>query len=154
LLTVGLRLPLREQLTVLWILVLASLVEVGLRTVSFNQVARWFRVSLITDSTDNPNTPGTPDFDETERRQIRNVLRVMHYWPFAKGSCLRQSILLAYLLRRREPVVRLGVSRQDDEIVAHAWVDICGISLGHIDGYAAMEKGPVSGSPSSLDETD
>lgn len=154
LLTVGLRLPLREQLTVLWILVLAFLVEVGLRTVSFNRVARWFRVSLTTDSADNPDSPGPPDFDETEQRQIRNVLRVMPHWPLAKGSCLRQSILLAYLLRRRDPVIRLAVSRKGEDIVAHAWVELSGMTIGRLEGYEVLGREFGSRSPLSLDESD
>ena len=48
------------------------------------------------------------------------------------ATCLRQSLLLYWLLRRRglAPEIRLGVRKEDQKFDAHAWVELHGIALG------------------------
>jgi hypothetical protein len=48
------------------------------------------------------------------------------------ATCLRQSLLIYWILRRRglQPVVRLGVRKQpEDALDAHAWVELDGHPL-------------------------
>ncbi|WP_250447386.1 lasso peptide biosynthesis B2 protein, partial [Actinotalea sp. C106] len=56
------------------------------------------------------------------------ALRVLDRGPF-NGTCLRQSLLLAHLLRHRDPVLRVGVAKVDGAVRAHAWIEIDGASL-------------------------
>ena len=48
------------------------------------------------------------------------------------ASCLRQSLLVYFLLRRKGfgPALTLGVRRQSTILDAHAWVELGGVALG------------------------
>ena len=48
-----------------------------------------------------------------------------------EATCLRQSLLVYGLLRRRgsAPELKIGVRREDTAIAAHAWVELAGVSL-------------------------
>lgn len=48
------------------------------------------------------------------------------------ATCLRQSLLVYALLRRRglAPELKLGVRKQGDALDAHAWVELQGVALG------------------------
>jgi hypothetical protein len=48
------------------------------------------------------------------------------------ATCLRQALLVHWLLRRRgfSPELRLGVRKQADAVDAHAWVELQGVALG------------------------
>jgi hypothetical protein len=58
-------------------------------------------------------------------------------WPYRllplPSSCLRRSLVLAWLMRRRglDAAVRFGVRRESSGIEAHAWVTCDGIDVGH-----------------------
>jgi len=51
------------------------------------------------------------------------------------ATCLRQSLLLFWWLRRRglNPVIRIGVCKQDTALDAHAWVELDGSALAQGD---------------------
>ena len=48
------------------------------------------------------------------------------------ATCLRQALLVHWLLRRRgfSPELKLGVRKQADAFDAHAWVELQGVALG------------------------
>jgi len=50
------------------------------------------------------------------------------------ATCLRQALLLYWLLRRRglAPELKIGVRRQGDLLDAHAWVELDGHALGQM----------------------
>lgn len=48
-------------------------------------------------------------------------------WPFG-NTCLRRCLVLGRRLRRLDPVLRIGV-RRDEELVVHSWLEIAGRSL-------------------------
>jgi hypothetical protein len=48
-------------------------------------------------------------------------------WPFG-GTCLRRCLVLGRRLRMLDPVLRIGV-RRDDELVVHSWLEIGGRTL-------------------------
>lgn len=47
------------------------------------------------------------------------------------ATCLRQSLLLYWLLRRRglDPALKLGVLKEPEAFLAHAWVELGGRAL-------------------------
>jgi hypothetical protein len=51
---------------------------------------------------------------------------------FFRSTCLEQSLVLCWMLRRRgmSPVLRVGARKQAEHLEAHAWVEIDGIPLG------------------------
>ena len=58
---------------------------------------------------------------------------------FFRSTCLEQSLVLCWILRRRgmSPVLRVGARKDADRLEAHAWVEIDGIPLGDDGGQHA-----------------
>ena len=54
--------------------------------------------------------------------------RLLRRRPF-NPTCLRRALLGGYVLRRHAPVVRIGVAKTDKLVLAHAWVEVDGVSL-------------------------
>jgi hypothetical protein len=67
---------------------------------------------------------------ETARRLARLVSIAARHGPY-RASCLRQSLALWWLLRRRGMAadLRIGVRREQDQLQAHAWVEHHGEAL-------------------------
>lgn len=59
-------------------------------------------------------------------------------------TCLRQALLLDWLLRRRglASEIRLGVRKRDGDFDAHAWVELAGVALGQADLRHQAFAGP------------
>ena len=134
----GWSLPLVERLMVVRMLGLATIVEVGLRTMQLPPLAKALGVRLNW-SKQQAAPPGIPtSLGMTDRRKVTNILRVMRHWPFAEGTCLRQSLMLGRVLRRRHPELRIGVQDRGGGIVAHAWIELDGVALGGTDGYLPL----------------
>lgn len=63
------------------------------------------------------------------RRTCGRAARIVRYWPFG-DTCLRRALLVAAFHRDLNPSVVLGVRRGDDAtVLAHAWVEVAGLSL-------------------------
>ena len=82
------------------------------------------------------STPHTADADE-----LRSAERLARLTDIAgrRGAisvtCLRQSLLIYWLLRRRglAPELKLGVRKEQATFDAHAWVELQGVALGQSD---------------------
>ncbi len=137
-------LPLADRIAIVRMLGLATTIEIGLRTIRLPALARVLGVRLnwSNDPSSRPGIPGSLDADD--RRRLTNVIRVMRHWPFAEGTCLRQSLMLGRVLRDRHPLLRIGVQGRDGDIVAHAWVEMDGVALGGRDGYLPLGRFEVS----------
>ena len=134
----GWSLPLVERLVVVRMLGLATIVEVGLRTIRLPLLARALGVRLDW-SKQQAAPPGIPtSLGMSDRRKVTNVLRVMRHWPFAEGTCLRQSLMLGRVLKSLHPELRIGVQDRGRGIVAHAWIELDGVALGGSDGYLPL----------------
>jgi hypothetical protein len=61
------------------------------------------------------------------RRLARVTERIARLWPLG-SRCLQRSLVLLWLLKRRGVggQLRIGVRRNDDSLVAHAWIEIGG----------------------------
>ncbi|HKY49569.1 MAG TPA: lasso peptide biosynthesis B2 protein [Acidimicrobiia bacterium] len=131
-------LPFRDQLTLARMLGLAAIVEVGLRTVGLPRLATALGVKLnwAREPSSPPGIP--PSLREADRRNVTFVLRVMRHWPFAEGTCLRQSIILGRVLKDHAPLLRIGVQGRGGDIVAHAWIELDGVAMGGEDGYLPL----------------
>ncbi len=76
--------------------------------------------------------------DATELAQAQRKAELLsvagrHGWIAA--TCLRQSVLLEFLLQREglAAEIKIGVRKQDDLFDAHAWVELNGIPLAQDD---------------------
>lgn len=78
---------------------------------------------------------------------VRVCCAVASAWP-AGDTCLRRCLLLGHRLRQLDPVLRIGVRRdQDAAFAAHAWLEIDGVALDPASaGYAVL--GAANGAPS------
>jgi len=59
---------------------------------------------------------------------VRRCVRIAAQWGPYRATCLRQSLVLRWLLQwaRVPAVLRLGVRRHSGEFSAHAWVEVAG----------------------------
>lgn len=94
--------------------------------------------------------PATPRRDSTGAngageiaRAVRSTRRVVRQWPFGKGPCLRESLVLGHLLRRRSPSLQIGIANRSDGLRAHAWLTVDGQVLGESRGFRTF--GPLPG---------
>lgn len=78
----------------------------------------------------NRRTPSSSDM--TEACRLAELASIAGRHGLVDASCLRQSLLVYFLLRRRSlaPALMLGVRRQGSEMDAHAWVQLGDMALG------------------------
>lgn len=121
------RLRARERWVLLWMMIALPLLSLALGLVGYARTRRcmeWL----------SPHADRHPPSDE-ELRYAQGLARLADIagrrglW---RATCLRQSLLLYGILRRRglDPEIRLGVSRGDERLHAHAWVELAGYELG------------------------
>lgn len=109
-------------------LVVAAVVEVGLRWTTLPRLASRLGTPLATPGTGGPDSPTGPlvlVLPPWARRQVSATRRVLRRWPFG-DTCLRQALISGHRLRRLGPELHVGVARIDGEIRAHAWLVIRG----------------------------
>ena len=120
---------------------LAAIVEVGVRFVQLPRLANVLGVNLNW-AREPSSPPGIPTSLRVEdRRKVTNVIWVMRHWPFAEGTCLRQSLMLGRVLKDHHPQLRIGVQGRNGDIVAHAWIELDGVAMGGQDGYLPLWQG-------------
>lgn len=120
--------PVREWPDVVAAAGVALVVEIGLRTVGLPRLSRWMGAPLQLDG-----APDAPDFmfpslEPWAKRRLSAVRRVLRHWPFG-DTCLRLALVSGRRLRKLGPMLRVGVTKQDGELKAHAWLEIDGVSL-------------------------
>lgn len=76
------------------------------------------------------------------QREIGWSRRVALRWPFGPGPCLRESLVVGHLLRRYDPVVRLGLDGSGQAMLAHAWVEVGGRPLEDIGRLTTFQSVP------------
>ena len=138
------RLPPRRWWAVVRTVVLAGLLEIGLRVTRLPRLARALGVRTepfgpaATDARQDTHPDAmVPRFTRSERDRIDTVRRVLSHRPF-NGTCLRQALLVGNALRARQPLLRVGVTKRDGAVVAHAWLELDG---GVIDDFAYIPGG-------------
>lgn len=102
-------------------------VEVGLRTTRLPTLCRALGISLDLDS--GRSTPGVFVLPRSLERRVGSVLRATRWWPLG-DTCLRRCLLLGRVLRADDPVLRIGVRRDEQgTFAAHSWLELDGRSL-------------------------
>jgi hypothetical protein len=115
------------------LVVVAAAIEVLLRTRPLPDVARRLGVAFVAVDVDVDaagSIAAPVMLTEGERRRLRWARRIGRRWPFCEGTCLRESLLAGYVLRRHHPRLVIGVSRKGDSFAAHAWLDVQGRMVG------------------------
>lgn len=107
----------------------ATTIEIALRTVPVTRVARLLGVRVVLDG--RPAATGHMSdvrFSQREAERLDTSWRVLRAGPF-NASCLRRALVAAWVLRRRDHAVRIGVRKSDGRVRAHAWLELDGVSL-------------------------
>jgi hypothetical protein len=106
------------------------LAELAVRVTSLDRAAGLFGVRLAFDDAPVMPLPSEPiPLTEAERLSMRSVSRISPRVYGPTRGCLRRSLVVGRVLRRLEPVMRLGAQRREEALVVHAWVDINGFRL-------------------------
>jgi len=130
----------REWPSVLAAAVVATGVELGLRTMTLPRLAWVLGAPLDTEGTAPTMRSGPPPgLSARQRRKVRAVQRVMRHWPFG-DTCLRQALVCGQRLRRLHPTLHLGVAKIDGQIRAHAWLVIDGAVLDLLASAASYSQ--------------
>lgn len=103
-------------------------VEVGLRTCRLPTLARLLGAPLAGAVTDEPGAPHDLDLPPVAVRRLRICVQVLRHWPWDE-KCLRLSLVCGWRIRRLGPRLVVGVAVVDDEVRAHAWLTVDGVSL-------------------------
>ncbi len=131
-----------EQLpATLAVIVVAVVVEIGLRVTTLPRLGRVLGVSIATGSTGAASAEQQPSaamrcLPARARRQVAATRRVLRHWPFG-DTCLRQALISGQRLRRFQPRLHIGVARIDGELRAHAWLVIRGGVLDPLSAAAS-----------------
>lgn len=143
------RLPARDQVTLLRVLMLTGVVEVLLRTTPLPRVAALLGV-VVGDRDAEPGPPLEGQWlSLSELRGVRCTNIVLRRWALADGPCLRRALVAGHVLRRHRPVLCIGVARNPEGVTAHAWLDVRGRSLGAADGFLTLSAA-AAGSASTV----
>jgi hypothetical protein len=108
------------------LLILAGLlvvIEIGLRATRVDRVARRLHISFLSTDNDHHDNDNAPTLTADERRWTNNAWRLMRHWPL-DTTCLRRSMVFGWILRRRDPVLVLGIQQADSGVLAHAWIRV------------------------------
>lgn len=137
------RLGLREVLRTLHATAAMVVVELLVRRVRLPRLAALLGVPLEAASV-LPVRPRVGAGEPSDAELVRAsgaVGRIARRWPWGEGVCLRESLVLGHLLRRRDPLLRIGVARGDgDDLRAHAWLEVDGAVLGDREGFSPFAE--------------
>jgi hypothetical protein len=107
-------------------LVVAVVVEVGLRTTTLPRLARALGTPLAVDGFDAyAEQEAAVLLPRWAVRRMHAARRVLRHWPFG-DTCLRQALVCGWLVRRLRPALQLGVAKVEGEVRAHAWLIVSG----------------------------
>ena len=107
---------------------LAAVVEVGLRTLTLPRLSRLLGVPLDVEPEQVRTRTEPVVVPRWARRRLAATRRALKYWPFG-DSCLRVALVGGCLVRSLDPALRVGVTKHEGEVKAHAWLEIEGLSL-------------------------
>jgi len=114
----------------------ALLVEPAVRLLPLRTAARLAGARLELDPS-VAERDAWPELAPADRERCALALRLLGRRPF-RATCLRRSLVLASLLRRQRPALRVGVAKSAGAVAAHAWLEIAGATL---DPEAAQYRG-------------
>ena len=103
-----------------------SLIDLMLQLFGFERTLRFLSRRALLHKVER-----VPDRNEiSQAKAMASVVAIAGRYTPLDGSCLRQALLLFYLLRRKglSPEVRIGVDKKK-AFAAHAWVELAGHCL-------------------------
>ncbi|MDF1603439.1 lasso peptide biosynthesis B2 protein [Nocardioides sp. YIM 152315] len=134
-----------ELPTLLATLLMAVVVEVGLRVTTLPRLARLLGTTLVVDGAGSTNRPmdrgPVAPLPPRAVKQLQAIRRVLRHWPFG-DTCLRQALVGGGRLRRLDPSLVVGVAKIDGEVRAHSWLLVNGTVVDPL--FAAASYQPLT----------
>lgn len=118
----------RDYAAVVAALATQSRIEWALHRRPLPEFAASLGVPLSTDTGGAVTEPFTDRLTGDERSALRAVRRVLRHWPW-EDTCLRRALAVGHALRGRGPALRVGVTKTNGVVKAHAWLEIDGRTL-------------------------
>ena len=115
------------------------LVDAGLHVLTADRLGRALGVPLLLRDAP-PLPPLRPEqVDPHDRAALRLLAAASRRFGLRRSSpCLRSSLAAGLLLRRHHPVLRIGVARAGEDVLAHAWLETDRGSLFADPAFAAL----------------
>lgn len=114
-------------------------ISLGLSLFGYVRMRRWLERVSAQDAMHE----ATP-MDIADAQRLARLAAIAGTRGPIEATCLRQSLLLLFLLRRKrlKPDLMIGVRRENDAFDAHAWVQLDGVALGqqHLAHTALPER--------------
>lgn len=133
------RLPVRHGYALIVTMASAAVVEAGLRVMALPRLARALGVPLSSSPPDGEPPSSDPSvLTPPQQRRVWATDVVYRNWPFG-DTCLRRALVLGRVLREEQPVLRIGVTR-DEGVLAHAWVETSRLSIGAQRAYTPLTQ--------------
>jgi hypothetical protein len=126
-----LRLTGRERRIVLEAVAALPATRLAVRVAGYNICKAALARSIAAENPDS-NLAGTIEMAQNIARLEAATARNL----FFRVTCLEQSLVLCWMLRRRgmSPILRIGARKEADRFEAHAWVELDGIVIGDASG--------------------
>lgn len=121
-----LRLGWNERLVLPCLAVMLATIHVLIALFGYAPTRRW----LERFSQDpHPRPPSCHELNAA--RRLAEIAAIAGRNGLVDATCLRQSLLVYYLLRRKglAPGLKIGVRKDDGRLDAHAWVELDGVPL-------------------------
>lgn len=121
-------LPGPERGTFLWAQALLPLTAIALRLVGF---ARWRAALARLAPVEQRAFTGLEEHSIERALDTARMVQAASRYGSLRGTCLEQSLVLWWLLRRQgiDSSLRIGVRKQASELEAHAWVELGSVVL-------------------------
>jgi Transglutaminase-like superfamily len=122
--------------------ILLPMVAASLRLRGYKGTQGWLQNKLES----RPTAPLAPELAPARLEMICRMVRAAEHYALLPSSCLEQSLLLWYLLRREgiATALRVGVRKDSGKFEAHAWVEHDGTALNQAEEphrhYAAFDS--------------
>ena len=121
----------RERRLIISTLLLLPTIGAALRLIGFNHTRAL--LERCSQPTPKPGATGGPPQPHHTAQRIARLVAIAASRGAYRANCLRQSLALWWLLKRRgiDTELRIGVRKEGGALQAHAWVEHDGVPLGH-----------------------
>src|SRR5690606_37178790 len=111
----------RERLQLGWMAATLPLIHGALRTFGYPRTRAW-----LEQRSQHPAPRTATPADLESALAAARIAAIAGRRGLVTATCLRQALLLHWLLRRRglQPELRIGVRKQGEALDAHAWVEL------------------------------
>ena len=139
----------REKAEFLLVGVLALGAEIAVKLVPIQRLTRFLGIALVDDGDRVDHVPRRRSICPLDAAGVdartRLVDQLYRSWP-RKNSCLRRALVLGFRIRGANPVLLIGVAKEDGKIRAHAWIEVDDQVIGERGGdFAPLRSNKHAG---------